>query len=501
MRPSIAMVVAGSLASAGPSAAAADDRPFWHPDAGTPAQRFELAKRTEPELIAFLRRFPKGADLHNHASGAVYSDYVIDAARAKDLRYDPRSRGFTASEEDHTVSLDQLEADAAMLKAFFETVSMRGWHPYTDDGHHHFFQTFSHLGSARRTQAQVLAEIVRRNRYQNVNYVELMMNAVPSETWGRFFEIFDERDPADLPGSLAPFEPLIDNPAIARSFTEYLDELEADASRELGLSPALGERQSDIAVGYIGSLLRTGPMERFFRMAVVVFTAMRADERVVGLNIVAPEDHPASRRQFDEQMKILDFLWQRFDKPAITLHAGELTLRYAPVASMWDRIRRSIDEGRARRIGHGISIAWERDLVGLLEQMARDDVMVEINLTSNESILGVRDAGHPFQLYRRAGVPVCLTTDDEGVSRSNLTMEYVKAVQRYDLGYGDIKTISRDCLVHSFLPADTKSERLAMLSAAFARFEKALTTGYREAVHPDKRGGLSSPGIEQRTRQ
>ncbi|MYD99520.1 MAG: hypothetical protein F4X98_19315 [Gammaproteobacteria bacterium] len=460
--------------------AADDDVPFWHPDAGTPAERFDLAKRTEPELIAFLRRFPKGADLHNHAGGAVYSDFVIDAARANGLRYDPTAKRFTSSDEAHTVSIDELEADAAMLKAYFETVSMRGWYPNTDDGHHHFFQTFSYLGSAQRTRTELLAEIVRRNRYQNINYLELMATPYPDEALASFYGTRWNLDLDDLSASLAPFETLIDDPAIHRSFTTWINDVEANVSAELGLSPALGEPGSDIALGYIGSLLRTGPLEQFFTGAVYTFTAMRADERVVGLNIVAPEDHPASRRQFDAQMKILDFLWQRFDKPAITLHAGELTLRYAPVASMWDRIRRSIDEGHARRIGHGISIAWERDLVGLLEQMARDEVLVEINITSNESILGVRDHRHPFEMYRRAGVPVCLTTDDEGVSRSNLTMEYVKAVVRYDLGYDDIKTISRDCLKHSFLPDDAKRERMTMLEAAFTDFEKSLVSGYRE---------------------
>ena len=482
------MLVAAVLAAAVPEARAesgAADRTFWHPEAGTPAERFELAKRTEPELIAFLRRFPKGADLHNHGSGAMYSDYAIDAARAKGLRYDPNAVRFTANDEAHTVSLDELEGNPAMLKGFFETVSMRGWYPNTGDGHHHFFETFSYLGSAKRTQAQVLAEIVRRNRYQNVNTVELMATPAPPATSRRFFEAFQGLDPDDLPGSLAPYEPLIDDVSVHRSFTQWLDQLEAEVSRELDLSPALGDPASDIAIGYIGSLLRTGSMERFFGGAVFIFTAMRADERIVGLNIVAPEDHPASRRQFDAQMKILDFLWQRFDQPAITLHAGELTLRYAPVASMWDRIRRSIDEGHARRIGHGISIGWERDLAGLLEQMANDKVLVEINLTSNESILGVRDDEHPFELYRRAGVPVCLSTDDEGVSRSNLTMEYVKAVQRYDLGYDDIKMISRDCLAHSFLPEEVKVERLAMLDAAFARFETSLVIGYRETGSED----------------
>ena len=478
-------ILALGLAAGATAAADRDGMPFWHVDAGTPAERFELAKRSEPELIAFLRRFPKGADLHNHAGGAVYSDYVIDAARDKGLRYDPRTRGFTASGQDHTVSLDELEADAAMLKGFFEQVSMRGWHPNTGDGHHHFFQTFSHLGSAKRTRAQMLAEIVRRNLYQHVNYLELMAAPSPPATMGRFFQTFYDLDLDDLPASLEPFEPLIADPDIHRSFTVWLDDLEAEVSLELGLSPALGDPASDIAIGYIGSLLRTGPMERFFRSAVITFTAMYADDRVVGLNIVAPEDHPASRRQFDDQVKILDFLWQRFDQPAITLHAGELTLRYAPVASMWDRIRRSIDEGHARRIGHGISIGWERDLVGLLRQMKQDKVLVEINLTSNEGILGVRDDAHPFELYRRAGVPVCLTTDDEGVSRSNLTMEYVKAVQRYDLDYQDIKTISRDCLAHSFLPDATKSARLAMLDAAFKRFEASLTSGFRESGDGD----------------
>jgi hypothetical protein len=40
---------------------------------------------------------------------------------------------------------------------------------------------------------------------------------------------------------------------------------------------------------------------------------------------------------------------------------------------------------------------------------------VEINLTSNDQILGVHGAMHPFPAYRAAGVPTVLSTDDEGV--------------------------------------------------------------------------------------
>ena len=164
----------------------------------------------------------------------------------------------------------------------------------------------------------------------------------------------------------------------------------------------------------------------------------------------------------------------------MTLHAGELSLRESPVEPMWDRIRRSIDEGHARRIGHGTSVAWERDLVGLLEQMRAEQVLVEVSLSSSEAILGIANEDHPFDLYRRAGVPLCVCTDDEGVSRSNLTMEYVAAVERYDLGYADLKQLVRNCIDHAFLPEELKAVQQSELETRFAAFEASLAEGFRE---------------------
>jgi adenosine deaminase len=88
----------------------------------------------------------------------------------------------------------------------------------------------------------------------------------------------------------------------------------------------------------------------------------------------------------------------------------------------------------------------------LLKEMAAKHVMVEIALTSNDVILGVSGKDHPFPIYRRFGVPVALSTDDEGVSRINLTHEYVRAVQTYGLRYADLKQMVRISLEHSFLP-------------------------------------------------
>jgi adenosine deaminase len=98
---------------------------------------------------------------------------------------------------------------------------------------------------------------------------------------------------------------------------------------------------------------------------------------------------------------------------------------------------------------------YENNPHELLKEMAANHVMVEISLTSNDVILGVSGQDHPFPLYRMFNVPVALSSDDEGVSRIDLTHEYVRAVQTYDLHYADLKRMVRTSLEHSFLPGSS----------------------------------------------
>ena len=105
----------------------------------------------------------------------------------------------------------------------------------------------------------------------------------------------------------------------------------------------------------------------------------------------------------------------------------------------------------ASRIGHGVDIMQERDPYGLLAEMAKRNILVEINLSSNEQILGIKDNAHPFVIYREHGVPVALSTDDEGVSRITLTDEYLRAAKTYALSYSDLKDLSRMGLEHGFV--------------------------------------------------
>ena len=52
-------------------------------------------------------------------------------------------------------------------------------------------------------------------------------------------------------------------------------------------------------------------------------------------------------------------------------------------------------------------------------------------------------------------MPVVLSTDDEGVSRSDMTNEYLRAVTEQGLRYADLKQIVRNGLHYSFLPGDS----------------------------------------------
>ena len=68
---------------------------------------------------------------------------------------------------------------------------------------------------------------------------------------------------------------------------------------------------------------------------------------------------------------------------------------------------------KADRIGHGVDVMYENRPYELMKDMAAKRVMVEINLTSNDVILGIEGKHHPFSLYRKFGVSVALSSDDE----------------------------------------------------------------------------------------
>ena len=163
---------------------------------------------------------------------------------------------------------------------------------------------------------------------------------------------------------------------------------------------------------------------------LLAFEVASVDPRVVGINLVQPEDGYVSMSEYHRQMLMLDYLHSVYPHVHIALHAGEIALGLVPPDGLRFHIREAVDLGHAERIGHGVDVMYENEPQALLKELAERHIMVEINLTSNDVILGVSAPWHPLPNYRAAGVPVALSTDDEGVSRIDLTHEYTRAGYR-----------------------------------------------------------------------
>jgi adenosine deaminase len=151
-------------------------------------------------------------------------------------------------------------------------------------------------------------------------------------------------------------------------------------------------------------------------------------------------------------MQMLDYLHWVYPEVHISLHAGELAPGMVPPEGLRFHIRQAVELGHAERIGHGVDVMYEDNAPGLLKELAQNHIMVEINLSSNEGILGIEGDEHPLPSYRLAHVPVALSTDDEGVSRIDITHEYERAAMDYHLTYQDLKQMARTGMEHNFLP-------------------------------------------------
>jgi len=423
------------------------------------ARYLDSVRKNPSLLLAFLEQMPKGGDLHNHMGGAIYAENWIDYAARDNLCVDRSTSNLLPPPCDPACTTYSSKpavqcayGDHVLYNQLVDAWSMRNWTPEQGSGHDHFFATFDkfHLASLNSVGDQ-LAEIAARAADDHLQYVELMMTADGNGAADLGSKLGWDDDFAKMREKLLAGG-LKDVVAGTRA---HVDREEARKRQILHCEAPQAEPGCQVTVHYLYQVLRGLPREKVFAQILLGFELVQADPRFVGLNLVMPEDWYVPMHDFHLHTQMLDMLHGRYPKVHISLHAGELAMGLVPPEGLRFHIRESIEHGHAERIGHGVSVMEEHDAPGLLKQMAQRKVLVEICLTSNAGILGVEGAAHPLPTYMKYGVPVALATDDEGVSRSDMTHEYLRAVESYGLSYAELKRMARQSLEHSFVPGES----------------------------------------------
>lgn len=463
-------------------------------------QRFNELRNSPPELYAFLYRMPKGADLHNHLAGAVYAESFLRAAAEDHLCIDRHALAVVprtlAGAECGPGQVDAAltQTDNALRDAMIDSLSMRDFVPGAESAHDHFFAAFDKFSAVSEAHTgEFVAETVRRAADQNESYLELMAIA-----GGGSISALGNR--VGLDNDFDTTRKKLDDhglPQLVLAAHRDIDRIEQDRLRVLGCRENPVSAACQVQVRYIFQVLRESPKAAVFAQVMAGFALAASDARVVSVNLVQPEDGLISMRDYHLHMQMVNYANRIYPGVHISLHAGELGSGLVPPDGLRFHIREAVELGHAERIGHGVDIMYENNAEELLSEMREHGIAVEINLTSNDLILGVRGDQHPFPVYRAHGVPVVLSTDDEGVSRTHLTQEFERAVLTYKLSYADVKQLVRNSIEYSFAPGESYWRDADYVAPVSACATNSQTASCREFLDKSEKARLGA-ALEQR---
>lgn len=143
----------------------------------------------------------------------------------------------------------------------------------------------------------------------------------------------------------------------------------------------------------------------------------------------------------------------------ITIHAGET----ANVENVWQ----AVYVLNAERVGHGLTLT---DNEGLMKKFLDRKIGIEMCPSSNYQIVGAKDnynsdktdkyGDYPLKKYMDMGLKVSINTDDPGISRTDITREYLKAARMVNEGLSkwEILKLIHNGFHSAFLPYKEKKE-------------------------------------------
>lgn len=412
------------------------------------ANTFNAVQSDPKKLSGFLQDMPKGADLHNHLGGVSMAENMLRYAQQDNLCVNKQS--LAVIENHHcplALKVDTIQRYPQLYHQVIDAWSMRNFQPGKESGHDHFFATFlKYLPILMKYRTEMVNEAVERACREHVIYLELM--------------VMPDDNRSGLLGSQVPYDNNF-NELRKKLLSQGVIPITQEISKQLDryqktVQGFLSGPGKSVCPGfklrYLYQVLREQPPTQVFAQLLTGFELAHRDPRVVGINLVQAEDGKLSMRDYSLQMHMIGFLHQLYPKVKISLHAGELVPGLVPRSGLRFHIREAIEVAQANRIGHGVDIRYEDHSQQLLQEMAKKQILVETNLSSNAAILNVTGQQHPILLYQQYYVPVALSTDDEGVLRTNLTQQFEIAEANYHYPYLTLKQLVRNSIHYSFLP-------------------------------------------------
>lgn len=458
--------------------------------AGTPGAQTRLA-----ELNMLMTMLPKGGDIHHHYTGSVYAETYLDwigqqgfciyresDSTKKQEKFRIESRPAFLTDENKSC----LKADAIRKDNLFYRELMSTW-SVVDFGNHvhpqvapdqHFFNTFGYFSGISKYSTNVGLKILKQQaKAENQQYLETMLKSAPITDHPELSAKID----ALQYSSSKEAQTQAYKEAQTQAFEQFADFLAKDAAAQKKIADYVQETINDTAgiddadftLRIQTYVSRNSAPSKVFSSLYAAFAASQNNPLIVGVNIVGAEHALVAVRDYDLHMQMFAFLKQRFPKVRLSLHAGELVLGIVPPEHLQHHMRSALQIAGAERIGHGVDIMHEANPDQLLAELKRRDVPVEINLTSNDFILGLKQHEHPVAMYLRHDVPFVISSDDAGVSRSNLSREYFLFASRYTPSYDSLKKTVYNSIRYSFLSPTDKAAQMRQLDQRFAKFEAA----------------------------
>lgn len=465
----------------------------------TTSDKLDAVRDNPIALADFVAAVPKGGDLHQHLSGAVYAETYLDWGKTDGNCVNTGTFGAVSKSQCSAGTSAPMPgpSDMPLYDNTIRAWSMKDFVAGTETGHDHFFSTFGKFGliaGAHRDDS--IADVAARAASENQVYLETMFNLgnnignLTVDIWAGSLQV------ADLPGL---YDKVIADSTFATELAQDVKVVDDAANKwraELGCGGANEPAACGVQVRFVAQISRTGGKDKVFGQLISAFEMAAKTNNIVAANLSSPEDDTTSLNNYKLHMEMIKFLRGKYTATGksplhVTLHAGELTPKYLPANQQTANtfhIKDAVQVAAAERIGHGIDILSETGYTDLLVEMRDKKVLVEVCLSSNDQILEVKGKDHPLKTYIDAGVPVALATDDPGVSRSSLAGEYGKAAVEQELSYRQLKRMARDSLVYSFLQGESLFVSTAVdgptLNAACADAETTAA------------GDVASPGCQ-----